>query len=90
MGRFPEAVLAAELGVRAARAGGDGVWAESIRQPLEFYKQHKPFCSDPRQGPAGARSGAVDVSFGLLAFIGRRRGDPVAGCAFVVLAGANG
>ena len=47
VGRFPEAVLAAELGIRAARAGGDEDLAESIRQPLEFYKQHKPFRFGP-------------------------------------------
>lgn len=45
-GRFPQAVSMAERAIRAARAGGDERLADSIRQPLELYKQHKPLRLD--------------------------------------------
>ncbi len=46
VGRFPDAVSTAEAAVRAARAAGDENLARAVGQPIELYRQRRPFRSD--------------------------------------------
>jgi tetratricopeptide (TPR) repeat protein len=48
VGRFAEAISAAELALRAALAAGNERLAEAIREPLKLYQQGKPLRANSR------------------------------------------